>query len=206
MEGLQGLLTGCLETMGDRQALASYFQEGGRDMVGDGERSRSGWEGASMMNFSMRDCLRAKSSAPFPLASVRLWLGCGFGFGWMVGDLRQDDHAGASSAGGRCCPPLAALLGTKLEASAPRAKGSSSAPGSPCSFCFFLMSALCTKSSRSGLGPSFGFSTKVNMDFLWALRAADSSRMPVLGRGGTAPAPWTGLCSTFCSTGGYRAE
>lgn len=189
MEGWDGLLVGCLETMGDRQALASYFQEGGSDMVGDGERSSSGWEGASMMNFSMRDCRRAKSSAPFPLASLRLWLGCGFGFGFTMGDLRQEDHAGASSGTGRGCAALDALAGTKLAASAPKAKGSSSAPGSPCSFCFFLISALCTKSSRSGLGPNLGFSTKVNMDFLWPLRAADSSRMPVLGKGTTAASP-----------------
>ena len=109
MEGWDGLLVGCLETMGDRQALASYFQEGGSDMVGDCERSSSGWEGASMMNFSMRDCRRAKSSAPFPLASLRLWLGCGFGFGFTMGDLRQEDHAGASSGTGRGCAALDAL-------------------------------------------------------------------------------------------------
>lgn len=118
----------------------------------------------------------ANSSAPFPEALVRVCSGLCSALGRVLEVLRLDAHSGALASSA-----LASSFARKFEASAPRAINSSSVEGSGIDlFSFFRLSTPFTKESNSGFGATTGFSLKVNIDFLFALLAAPSSRIPVL--------------------------
>lgn len=186
----------------------AYLKDGGRDIVGDGDRMESNGEGHSTTKRSILDCLLANSSAPFPLSSERVCWGIGGGFRLISGDFRLEDQLGIVLT----WSALSAALGDlfwKFEASAPRANGSSSVDTSPCPLCFRLSSAVCTIERRSGLGVNFGFSINVNIDFLGPLRAPIVSRIPVFGCGVSLISPWLITCCTGvigAGSIGYKAE
>lgn len=154
-----------------------YTQDGGRDMVGEGDLCCPASFCFSNTYFSILDWRLANSSAPFPEALERVCSSLCSTLARVLELLRVEDHSGSATA-----LNFTSSLARKLEASAPKARSSSSEAGSGTALgpCFFLSSAPWTRDSSSGLGATTVFSLNVNMDFLVPRLTAPSSRMPVL--------------------------